>query len=302
MRLMLQRSLSVDETVLERIMQAALFYADAVTVRASATVPGDSPAVYRRLGELMDIGAVTTWAHEYELGGNDRLRPGHRRTVASGEPDHVVPVETTRRIGREIDDELAESRDPAYGTEPGLREGVSEVVQLRHSMSTFRLADVLDSEGVLAGGRERSPIVRTAERSTRPEDPREDIVREVVGHCSFGRLAHLPLRAVEDCRQAMPRFRDLLARQIAAGSGEGRSVSPAELAALILAEYRKVRGPALPARAPAAEGATWDVVGAVLPHSVVVRAMGRRIEWFKYRGRARPFMLLGRLQQYSPSP
>jgi hypothetical protein len=38
----------------------------------------------------------------------------------------------------------------------------------------------------------------------------------------------------------------------------------------------------------------------VLPHAVVVKAMGVKIEWFKYRGaQRRPFILLGKLQRHA---
>lgn len=299
MRLLLQRSLLIDDMTLERVMQAVLFYADTVTVRATATLPETSKVTYRRLNELIDMGAVRTWAHEYELARGGRIRVGDRRTVITRDPHHVIPMEITRTLRLRIDEELTENRDLPYSPGTGLREGVSEIVQLRHSMSTFRLADILDAGGLLAGGRERSPIIRSVERTTVPVDPREAVVREVVGRCSFGELSDLPLSAVEDCRRAMPRFSNLLAQRLSADGTSGHDLTPAELAGMIVAEYRKVRPPARPSRNSPVEGAAWDVVGAVLPHAVVVRTMGRQIEWFRYRGIARPFMLLGKLQQYT---
>lgn len=296
----MQRSLSIDEAALERIMQAALFYAEVVTLRASATVPSSSGRVRRRINELIEIGAVQTWAHEYELSRTGRPSAGGR-TISAAPPHHVVPMETTRRFMLEIDDELAENRGLAYDGGPALREGVSEVVQLRHSMSTLRLADALGANGVLAGERESSPTIQAIERATRPADPHEAIVSEVVGHCSFGRLAHLPMEAVAECRLAMPQFRDLLCRRIAAQQVGGVSASPSDLAGMILAEYRKVRVVARDQPGSVNEGATWDVVGAVLPHAVIAKAMGKRIEWFRYRGKSRPFMLLGTLRRYASS-
>lgn len=295
MRLLLQRSLTISRTELERIMQAVLFYSDAVIVRATAVTGPDDRAVYQRMNELADMGLLSTWAYEYELADSGHPLPaGTGRLISSSVPSQVITVEDSRDLVSAVDSELSRDRHLPYDG-IGLREGVSEVVQLRHSITTLRMTDRLGAHGVVGGDPDRSALIAQVRRATMPSVAAETVVSEMVGRCSFGPLSDLPLRAVEDCRREMPRFREYLEGELA--DPAKRTGDPRRVAELVISEYRKINRRER-VRKPA--GDTWDVVGMVLPHEVIVKAAGARIEWFKYRGaRRRPFILLGKLQHHA---
>lgn len=295
MRLVLQRSLTITRSELERVMQAVLFYSDQVLVRATAVArPGDE-TVYRRLNELADMGVLSTWAYEYELSNGGRpIRYGDGRLVIDSPAAQVVTAETSRELVHAVDDELSRDRQMPYQG-VALRQGVSEVVQLRHSVTALRLTDHLGAQGLVGGSVGQSALVTQVERATTSADAAEAVVSEVVSRCSFGPLSDLPLRAIEDCRRETSRFQQFLNDRLTE-QRPGQATDPSLVAELILSEYRKInksqsRG------APTLD--SWDVVGMVLPHAVVVKAMGTKIEWFKYRSaRNRPFILLGKLQRH----
>lgn len=296
MKLLLHRSLHIDRHTLERIMQAILFYAESVSIRAAATASDEDRRVTRRINELVDLGAIGTWSHEYELDRRERpVRGGPGHILPGRAPDQVIAVETARDLIREVDDELARLRAPAESRPKSLRQGVAEVVQFRHSMSVLRLTDHLGANGVMTASQDRSHLLTTIERATTATDRREKIVRELVSRCSFGSLSDLPLEAIVDCRRETSRFGALLEQHIAGSTPEAPAV---DLAKAILSEYQRVKGARPGAPRDPAGTPTWDIVGAVLPSAVVVKAMGTRIEWFRHRRAARPFVLLGKLKHH----
>lgn len=297
MNLLLHRSLTIDQLDLERITQAVLFYAQAVTIRAAAAPANGDKRIYHRINELIEVGLVRTWAHEYELTSGGRLRAESvRSAISSRSPQHVVTFEAVQELAKGIDEDLRHGRHPRPST--GLQEGISEVVQLRHSIGVLRLAEHLGADGVVLGQGRGASLVDDINRITRPVDVRETVVREVVSRCRFGPLAHLPLEVIQDCRKDTARFSEFLDQHLAREPGEGDyRQPPLDLAELIIAEYRKVARPA-PKDVTGYGNSVWDVVGAVLPHAVALKLMGGKIEWFKRRRRTRPFMLLGKLMRH----
>jgi hypothetical protein len=188
------------------------------------------------------------------------------------------------------------TQDPTALRGIGLREGISEVVQLRHSITAPRIAGHLAAHGIVGGSPDRSSLVNQVQRATSSADATEAVVSEVVARCSFGPLGELPLQAIEDCRREMPRFRSYLEEKLSGQSTE-HVWDPHGVAQLSLSEYRKINRRVV--HHPPPED-SWDVIGMVLPHAVVVKAAGTRIEWFKYRGaKRRPFILLGKLQHHA---
>src|SRR5712691_13550972 len=159
MRLVLQRSLTIARPDLERVMQAVLFYSDQVMVRATAvTRPGDV-AVYRRMNELADMGLLSTWAYEYELSGSGHpLRQGRGRLISDLAPTQVVTTEASRELVSTVDDELSRERQLPYDG-IALRQGVSEVGQLRHTFTTLRMTDHLGAHGIVGGSPGQSALV-----------------------------------------------------------------------------------------------------------------------------------------------
>ena len=295
MKLILQRSLTIARPELERVMQAVLFYSDQVLMRATAvTRPGDE-TVYQRINELADMGLISTWAYEYELSSRGHpLRQGDGRLISGAAPTQVVTREASRELVGLVDGDLSRDRHQPYDGVT-LREGVSEVVQLRHSITTLRMADHLGAAGLVGGSPTQSALIDQVRRATTPVAAAEEVVTEVIGRCSFGALSDLPTAAIEDCRREMPRFRDYLEERLTDQSAD-HVRNPHQVAELILSEYRKINNRES-RRKPAED--SWDVVGMVLPSAVVVKAMGTSIEWFRYRGaRRRPFILLGKLQHH----
>lgn len=296
MKLVLQRSLTIARPELERVMQAVLFYSDTVMIRASAAAHPRDPLVYQRMNELADMGLLSTWAHEYELAASGRpLKPQWGQLITDAVPAHVVTAEASRNIVNAVDQELSGDHALPYSNVE-LREGVSEVVQLRHSITSLRLTGYLDADGIVGGSPGRSALIAQVQQAATSASAAEAVAREVVGRCSFGPLSELPIKAIEDCRREMPRFRRYLEDNlIERDTGEARD--PRRVAELILSEYRKINRRE-PLRPPAED--TWDVVGMVLPHEVIVKAVGARIEWLKYQGaKRRPFILLGKLQHHA---
>jgi hypothetical protein len=280
-------------------MQAVLFYSEQVMVRATAvTRPGDK-TVYRRVNELADMGLLSTWAYEYELSSSGRpVRQGQGPLIRDCAPAQVVTVETSRDLVNIVDDELSRDRRRPYDGLT-LREGISEVVQLRHAITALRMTDHLGAQGIVGGSTGQSALVSQVQHATASVDAAEAVVSEVVSRCSFGPLSDLPGTAIEDCRRVMPRFRHYLEDRLT-GQSHGQPEDPGQVAELILSEYRRISGiNKRESRRPAVAD-SWDVVGMVLPHAVVVKAMGTKIEWFRYRGtRRRPFILLGKLQHHA---
>jgi hypothetical protein len=289
MRLLLRKSLSMNEDVVERIIQAGLFYADTVAVRATATLQDTSRV---RVAELADIGLMTTWAHEYEVTDGGRIRdPGSRRIVSS-HPDNVVGLDVMRSMAAEIDDELRTDRELPYAAGQGaLREGISEIVQLKHAISLLRMTELLDLDGVIAdstvGAQFAGGVVTAGER-------RANVVRELVSHCRFGSLAELPVTVIDECRRSMPKFRAFLDQML---SEEGPERPAVEIAAEIHDTYLDLI--ASGRNGAAREQKSWDVVGSVLPSSVIISVLDRQIRWFRHRGRRRPFLLLSQLHDQS---
>jgi hypothetical protein len=276
-------------------MQAALFYSDQVMVRATAVARPSDETVYRRMNELADMGVVSTWAHEYELSSGGRpIQYGDGRLIMDSPAAQVVTTDASRELLNTVDDELSRNRLKPYDG-IALREGVSEVVQLRHSITTLRMTEHLGAQGLVGGSPGQSALVAQVQRATSSIDATEAVVSEVISRCSFGPLSDLPLTAIEDCRREMPRFQQYLDEMLT-DQPSGQAADPSQVAELILSEYRKINR--RQSRRPPA-GDSWDVVGMVLPHAVIVKAVGTKIEWFKYRGaRHRPFILLGKLQHH----
>jgi hypothetical protein len=247
MDLLLDRELVITPERLERIHQAVLFYADRISLRATSEVPADDPTIISRLRELHEIGAVRTWAHEYEVDDGGRVRGAGWKSLLDAPADLVLPLSTMKELVRQVDDDL-EITHGMTRPEPGsaaLREGVAEVVQFRRSVIGLRLADELVTDGLLTGrGRLAvltAGIANPAGRQDQPGPPVSPpagqygtVVRTIVERCTFDRLSDLPLTAITDCRRHMPAFRRFMERKISAATQE----DPARLAHEIVEEYQ----------------------------------------------------------------
>jgi hypothetical protein len=106
MDLLFDQTLSISSPKLERIMQAVLFYADSVQLRATARIDGSDDRIERKIEELVEIGAVTTWAHEYEVTSGGRVSGEYRGWVGRRPVDRVLTVEDNRTIVAGVDEDL----------------------------------------------------------------------------------------------------------------------------------------------------------------------------------------------------
>jgi hypothetical protein len=289
--LMLDRGLAVDEDRLERLIQALLFYADRVHLRASARVDL-SPVARRRVADLVHMGAVKTWAYEYEVTSGGRVKGPFVKDPLAVEADSVITIETAKELVADIGDELSLSEKVLQEAAVGLREGVSEVVQLRHGLLALRLADSVGAVGLLTTSSGRGSLTDAVTASVMPSVGTEAVVSTIVDQCRFGALADLPIQALVDCRKHVPAFRSYL---------EGRSRNSAEdMAAEILDEYRAVASSRARHPALGAGQSVWTAIGGALPATVLTRALRRRINWFKNHRNEGPLLLLSTLDSYAP--
>lgn len=286
MELLVDRDLTITPERLERIHQAALFYADTIRLRATSNVALEHEEVRRRLHELRDIGAITTWAHEYEVDDGGLVRTAHWSSLFSDPADLVLPLSTAREVVHSVDRELRVTDAAALVDKSSLREGIAEVVQLRRSLIGFRLTDTLSADGLLLGGG-RTTVRRIQEYS--------DAVETIVELCTFSALHSLPINAVVKCRRHMPAFRRYLGRKLV---GEASQYDPRALAREIIDEYQHllVRYASSRTIRDTVLDASWDVVGAVLPPAVLVKYLGKPLSWSKRRRDFAPFLLLSQLR------
>lgn len=276
-------------------MQAALFYADSVSLRATVTATSEDPLLERRLRELTELGIVTTWAHEYEVDSRGIPKSDYGRLLLTSPATRVLSLEEGRQLALDVDRDLDAGRELAYQDQPGvLREGVSELVQLRRSLALLRLTETLDADGVITRSEARSGIAAMIESGTRATAGYQRVVNEIVARCSFEPLIGLPPEAIRRCRAAMPDFRARLTNALREPTAHQQVDTPAELARTILTEYRRLDRDAGVDPVDAA----WDVIGAALPSTVLSRLLGKRFSWFRGTKRLRPFVLIGRLSRY----
>ena len=66
-----------------------------------------------------------------------------------------------------MDEELSRNRLMPYGGIE-LREGVSEVIRLRHSITTLRMTDHLGAQGIVGRSPDRSALIGQVQRATVP--------------------------------------------------------------------------------------------------------------------------------------
>lgn len=286
MELLIDRDLTVTPERLERLHQAVLFYADTIRLRATSRVAPEDEEARRRLHELRDIGAITTWAHEYEVDDGGRIRTKHWSSLFEGSADLVLPLSTTRELVHSVDSELQVTDAAALVEQSSLREGIAEVVQFRRSLIGFRLADTLSADGLLLGGS------RATSRGAREYG---DVIETIVDLCTFSALSALPISAIVKCRRQMPAFRRYLDGKLAGGTGQH---DPRALAREIIDEYQHllVRYAVGHTVRDTMLDVSWDVVGAVLPPAVLVKYLGKPLSWSKRRRDFAPFLLLSRLR------
>jgi hypothetical protein len=294
MDLLIDRELNITPERLERIYQTIMFYADSVSLRATSQVPNDDSAIVLRLQQLKEIGAIRTWAHEYEVDDAGCVRLEAWRKIFGGAVDQVLPLPEVKALVQQVDDDLDVTDTPAG--QSSLREGVAELVQFRQSVIGLRLTDALAADGLLTGRDYSSLLAPERFRSAAQGDQFGPVVQTIISLCTFQPLSDLPLKAIVDCREHMPAFRRYLRKKVE----ESPDKTADQLAREVVTEYQEL----LERYAKGHEisglslDISWDVVGAILPPAILMKYITKPVEWSVKRHDFRPFLLLSRLRAH----
>ncbi|WP_434740422.1 hypothetical protein [Micromonospora sp. SH-82] len=314
----MQRSLTmldsglVGHRTIDRLLQAVIFFADSIAIRSSYEVAAvdraDARLIERRIDELREQGFVKLWAHEYEVDDAGRAGNPTDGDAVRRPADLVVPASTLGVSLGEMDEVMRSIRESAYGREPGerspLRQGTAEIVGLRNHLASLVISAELNQDGMLT-----NPAVRTALTSTFRARPGEGfqaaVVREVIGQLQLGSLVNLTAEQVETCRRFSADFRTLLDESVVAvARGLDPVISPENTARELMTRYRAISTEyALPRLGPQVGGEiVWDVLGATLPPSIVLKYGVKAFTWRKIAKEVRPYLLLMHLERALRQP
>lgn len=294
--------IGVDE--LEQLYQAAIFYAEQVVVRASAAI-ARGPAhehIKSKLGQLRDMGLLSTWAHEYELDRRERLATSVSRW-GPNEPELTLTAAQVRTLVDEVDETLRLEPDAAYAlsAEEPRRQGILEIARLRHRLCVAKVIDELELDGLLSHMRWAATLREDARPGHERRTFQRDVIREVVGRCQFGPLSELPPEAIERCRDHAPAFQELVARtageRVLRDEADPGAVADeiAERYRLLLEEYGR---PQLPAEIGGEVG--WDVLAYALPPSIAAKYGVKLLRWRRKNREFGPFLLLSDVHRGLP--
>ncbi|MGB2567132.1 hypothetical protein ACPFP2_01575 [Micromonospora citrea] len=296
----------IDAHTLDKVLQSVVFFSDQIVLRASFEIAAShrqrATEINRRVDELHEAGLLKLWGHEYELDDAGRVRVG-RGAGRGRRADLVIVQGQLRESLTRMDEVMRGIREEAYrSVEAGrvtLRQGAAEIVSLRNHMASLVLSSELEQDGLLS-----NPAVRTqlASSAVRPRGERFDaaVVRDVLAQLRLGSLDQLTVAQIVESRRYNADFRALLDESLLAVSRGYDPVLTPEAAARELARrYREtVAEFARPNVAgQAAQEVVWDLLGATIPSTVVLKYGLRAITWRKAARRARPFLLLMHLER-----
>ncbi|MBE1486308.1 hypothetical protein [Plantactinospora soyae] len=297
----------VGYDTLDRVLQAVVFFADSIAIRSSYEVAptdrADAALIEHRVLELRDQGFVKLWAHEYEVDDSGEV---HTPTAADGTrrpSDLVLPTATLGAGLGEMDEVMRSVRELAYGGESGapmkLRQGTAEIVGLRNHLASLVISSELNQDGMLT-----NPAVRTAlTRSFRGSSGgsfQTAVVRDVIAQMQLGSLTRLTADQVEECRRFSRDFRLLLDESLlAVARGVDPVLTPEATAREITNRYRAISAEyALPQLGPEISGEIiWDVLGATVPASIVLKYGTKAFRWRRIAQELRPYLLLMHLER-----
>ncbi|WP_030443126.1 hypothetical protein [Actinoplanes subtropicus] len=296
---------TVDLKTIDRVLQSVVFFADAVAVRASYKVAGlDKPRarqIDRRLTDLHEQKLISLWAHEYEVDDAGRVRapflPGSDRRTA----DVVVEAAGLAERLSEMNDMLRVSREEAYRRHPGrlLRQGVAEVVSLRNQLSSLVISAELGQDGLLGNPATRSILLQPS-GADRPATFREAVAQEVVGRLRLGPLSMLTPDEIAVARRHNAGFRRLLDDSLLAVSqGMDPLITPEAAAQEIVNRYRETttRMNLRSETGALAADVAFDVLGMVMPPSVLVKYALNAFTWRRRVKEAQPYLMLLHLER-----
>ncbi|MFJ8028828.1 hypothetical protein [Streptomyces sp. NPDC096311] len=295
----------IDMRVMDRVLQAVIFFADSIAIRATyETDPADSERsaeLTRLISTLREQGFIKLWAHEYEVDDagyarNPRTRGGGRRPA-----DLVVSqAQLAAHVG-EMDDMFRSIREQAY-EEGGdgrriLRQGVGEVIKLRGHLASLLISSELNQDGLLADRATHTALIKGPRTG---ESFQSGVVREVLGLLQLGSLTRLTPDQVLECRRYSSDFRCLLDESLLAlARGSEPVLTPEATARELAARYRTISSEfSLARKSPhPGTGLLWEVHGASLPASFAIGRSEQTFTWRKVDPHIKPYLLLMHLER-----
>ncbi|GHJ17067.1 hypothetical protein [Micromonospora sp. AKA38] len=296
----------VDPHTIDRVLQSVVFFSDRVVLRASFEVASvyreRAGEINRRVDELHEAGLLRLWGHEYEVddGGRVRYGPssGRRRRA-----DLVIPQGQMRTSLTRMDEVMRAIREEAYrrhdGDRGSLRQGAAEIVSLRNHMASLVISSELGQDGMLSNPAVRTELTRHLGRP-QPERFEAAVVRDVLAQLQIGTLDQLNVDQILESRRYNAGFRTLLDESLSAvARGHDPVLTPEATARELARRYRETVAEFARPRigGQVIQEVVWDVLGATVPSTVVLKYGLRALTWRKAVQRARPFLLLMHLER-----
>lgn len=292
----------VNESLLRKIMQSLIFFGDTVAVRATYTLPhglsvNTGHEIDYRVSELREAGLVKLWAHEYELDRQGRSRNPSDPAKIRRDVDLVVDRNEFGTRMASLDEQLRNDREIAYthgDQQDRPRQGTAEIVALRSLTSTMLLASELNQDGIVANPGVRHNLA-TAFRVERTFD--RAVVSGVEDLLGLPVPLQLSVDEILRCRQVAHGFRKLVDTSLvaAANGSEYTTVTATEVAVEVVESYREMLRTAATRRFGIADiggEAFWDVIGASLPPTMILKYGLKAIRWRREAAKISPFLLL----------
>lgn len=262
----------IDMRVMDRVLQAVIFFADSIVIRATyETDAADS----ERSAELTRLISSAARARVHQAlgarvrGGRRRLReePPHERGGRRPADLVVSQAQLAAHVG-EMDDMFRSIREQAY-EEGGdgrriLRQGVGEVIKLRGHLASLLISSELNQDGLLADRATHTALIKGPRTG---ESFQSGVVREVLGLLQLGSLTRLTPDQVLECRRYSSDFRGLLDESLLAlARGSEPVLTPEATARELAARYRTISSEfSLARKSPhPGTGLLWEVHGASL--------------------------------------
>jgi len=294
----------IDMQSIDRIAQAAVFFADSIAIRATYEVARSESAraqeIEWKLDSYRELGIVRFWAHEYEIDDGGYAHNPQAETAVRRVTDLVVERDSFSTEIAKMDEWVNEARSAAYekgDSEGDLRQGTAEVVGFRDNLGSLVLSSELDQDGLLTNPAMRSRLGRRSS-SIGYEEFQSAIARDVVEKLSIGPLSMLSADEIDRAKRYSMGFRRLLDEAlIATSKGVNHTITPGLVADEIAEEYRLIREEF----APTAGGVDlvqdmgWDLLTALVPASLWAKFTFKTYRWRKRSKELEPFLLLMQL-------
>ncbi|MEU0209795.1 hypothetical protein ABZ235_01480 [Streptomyces canus] len=297
----------IDARSIDRILQAVIFFADSVAIRATyeparTGSSSDARALRHHVDSLHEQGLIKFWAHEYEVDDGGTTIPSRPSAIRRQADLVIVRSHMSHRIG-EMDELMRRIREEAYGdrldARPRLRQGTAEIVGLRNQLASLVISSELNQDGMLSNPALRAALSRNF-RGGQGGSFESAVVAELVGQLHLGPLTDLTPEQVEESRRYVSGFRHVLDESLlAVAHGVDPELTPTAIAREIVSRYRTIMSEIARPRhgAQLTEDVVWDVIGATVPGSIMLKYGISALRWRREVAGVRPFLLLMQLDR-----